>query len=84
MPPSRDVDEDEVSEEDVDFREDDDLDDGEASQKHSKKRKGATFIDDAAEEDDEEDEDEVCCTLCTHTLCLCSHATPADSACMFG
>ena len=63
MPASRDVDQEELSEDDEELQEDDedeDRDDGRSSQKQSKKRKGSAFIDDAAEEDDEEDDDEVC------------------------
>ncbi len=78
MPPSKDADEDELSEDDQEFEEEeeevDDLDDGQANQKQSKKRKGANFIDDAAEEDDEEDEDEVDHTTCTLAVQFYVHA----------
>ena len=78
MPPSKDADEDELSEDDQDFEEEEEEvvepDDGQANQKQSKKRKGANFIDDAAEEDDEEDEDEVDHTTCTLAAQFYIHA----------
>ena len=82
MPASRNVDEEEVSEEDEDFQEEDedeDRDEGRGAQNQSKKRKGSAFIDDAAEEDDDEEEDEVCFSSACNRIAQVSPAATRSS-----